>query len=195
MAEEKQTEELNEQEELNETEAETAEAEQTAAEADAPAEDTQTAEMLEKQLKELQERLEEKENKLLRVQADFENYKRRARLDLEAAEKYRSQRIISDLLPALDNFERALQIDPDNEQTKSLLQGMEMVHRQILEALKNEGVEQIPSVGEQFDPNMHQAVMQVEDEAYESNAVVEELQKGYKLKDRVIRPSMVKVNQ
>ncbi|WP_271725496.1 nucleotide exchange factor GrpE [Bacillus paralicheniformis] len=194
MAEEKQTEELNEQEELNETEAETAEAEQTAAEAYAPAEDTQT-EMLEKQLKELQERLEEKENKLLRVQADFENYKRRARLDLEAAEKYRSQRIISDLLPALDNFERALQIDPDNEQTKSLLQGMEMVHRQILEALKNEGVEQIPSVGEQFDPNMHQAVMQVEDEAYESNAVVEELQKGYKLKDRVIRPSMVKVNQ
>ncbi|TWM23452.1 Protein GrpE [Bacillus paralicheniformis] len=194
MAEEKQTEELNEQEELNETEAETAEAEQTAAEADAPAEDTQT-EMLEKQLKELQERLEEKENKLLRVQADFENYKRRARLDLEAAEKYRSQRIISDLLPALDNFERALQIDPDNEQTKSLLQGMEMVHRQILDALKNEGVEQIPSVGEQFDPNMHQAVMQVEDEAYESNAVVEELQKGYKLKDRVIRPSMVKVNQ
>ncbi|MEC1024017.1 nucleotide exchange factor GrpE [Bacillus paralicheniformis] len=194
MAEEKQTEELNEQEELNETEAETAEAEQTAPEADAPAEDTQT-EMLEKQLKELQERLEEKENKLLRVQADFENYKRRARLDLEAAEKYRSQRIISDLLPALDNFERALQIDPDNEQTKSLLQGMEMVHRQILDALKNEGVEQIPSVGEQFDPNMHQAVMQVEDEAYESNAVVEELQKGYKLKDRVIRPSMVKVNQ
>ncbi|MCY9181720.1 nucleotide exchange factor GrpE [Bacillus haynesii] len=194
MAEEKQTEELNEQEELNETEAETAEAEQTAAEADAPAEDTQT-EMLEKQLKELQERLEEKENKLLRVQADFENYKRRARLDLEAAEKYRSQRIISELLPALDNFERALQIDPDNEQTKSLLQGMEMVHRQILEALKNEGVEQIPSVGEQFDPNLHQAVMQVEDEAYESNAVVEELQKGYKLKDRVIRPSMVKVNQ
>ncbi|MPQ24557.1 nucleotide exchange factor GrpE [Bacillus paralicheniformis] len=194
MAEEKQTEELNEQEELNETEAETAEAEQTAAEADATAEDTQT-EMLEKQLKELQERLEEKENKLLRVQADFENYKRRARLDREAAEKYRSQHIISDLLPALDNFERALQIDPDNEQTKSLLQGMEMVHRQILEALKNEGVEQIPSVGEQFDPNMHQAVMQVEDEAYESNAVVEELQKGYKLKDRVIRPSMVKVNQ
>nr|MDH3164194.1 nucleotide exchange factor GrpE [Bacillus licheniformis] len=194
MAEEKQNEELNEQEELNETEAETAEAEQTVAEADAPAEETQT-EMLEKQLKELQERLEEKENKLLRVQADFENYKRRARLDLEVAEKYRSQRIISDLPPALDNFERALQIDPDNEQTKSLLQGMEMVHRQILEALKNEGVEQIPSVGEQFDPNMHQAVMQVEDEAYESNAVVEELQKGYKLKDRVIRPSMVKVNQ
>ncbi|KMM58995.1 heat shock protein GrpE [Bacillus glycinifermentans] len=194
MAEEKQNQEQEELEELNQTEAEEAEAEQAASEADEQAEENQT-ELLEKQLKELQERLDEKENKLLRVQADFENYKRRARLDLEAAEKYRSQRIISDLLPALDNFERALGIDPDNEQTKSLLQGMEMVHRQILDALQNEGVEIIPSVGEQFDPNLHQAVMQVEDEAYESNAVVEELQKGYKLKDRVIRPSMVKVNQ
>lgn len=194
MAEEKQNQEQEELEELNQTEAEEAEAEQAASEADEQAEENQT-ELLEKQLKELQERLDEKENKLLRVQADFENYKRRARLDLEAVEKYRSQRIISDLLPALDNFERALGIDPDNEQTKSLLQGMEMVHRQILDALQNEGVEIIPSVGEQFDPNLHQAVMQVEDEAYESNAVVEELQKGYKLKDRVIRPSMVKVNQ
>ncbi|UOY89880.1 nucleotide exchange factor GrpE [Bacillus glycinifermentans] len=194
MAEEKQNQEQEELEELNQTEAEEAEAEQAASEADEQAEENQT-ELLEKQLKELQERLDEKENKLLRVQADFENYKRRARLDLEAAEKYRSQRIISDLLPALDNFERALGIDPDNEQTKSLLQGMEMVHRQILDALQNEGIEIIPSVGEQFDPNLHQAVMQVEDEAYESNAVVEELQKGYKLKDRVIRPSMVKVNQ
>lgn len=197
MAEEKQNQEQKEQEELNKTEAEaaeTAEAEEAAPKADEQTEENQT-ELLEKQLKELQERLEEKENKLLRVQADFENYKRRARLDLEAAEKYRSQRIISDLLPALDNFDRALGIEPDNEQTKSLLQGMEMVHRQILEALKNEGVEEIPSVGQQFGPNLHQAVMQVEDEQYESNAVVEELQKGYKLKDRVIRPSMVKVNQ
>ena len=153
MAEEKQNQEQEELEELNQTEAEEAEAEQAASEADEQAEENQT-ELLEKQLKELQERLDEKENKLLRVQADFENYKRRARLDLEAAEKYRSQRIISDLLPALDNFERALGIDPDNEQTKSLLQGMEMVHRQILDALQNEGVEIIPSVGEQFDPNL-----------------------------------------
>lgn len=100
MAEEKQNQEQKEQEELNKTEAEaaeTAEAEEAAPKADEQTEENQT-ELLEKQLKELQERLEEKENKLLRVQADFENYKRRARLDLEAAEKYRSQRIISDLL-------------------------------------------------------------------------------------------------
>lgn len=70
-----------------------------------------------------------------------------------------------------------------------------MVYRQLVEALKNEGVEPIEAVGKEFDPNLHQAVMQVEDENVDSNIVVEELQKGYKLKDRVIRPSMVKVNQ
>jgi molecular chaperone GrpE len=72
---------------------------------------------------------------------------------------------------------------------------MNMVYNQLVQALKNEGVEAINSVGEQFDPHLHQAVMQIEDENYESNSVVEELQKGYKLKDRVIRPAMVKVNQ
>ncbi|WP_144468557.1 nucleotide exchange factor GrpE [Bacillus pumilus] len=144
---------------------------------------------------ELQQLLDEKENKILRVQADFENYKRRARTEVETAQKYRSQHVVSDLLPALDNFERALGIDPDNEQAKSLLEGMQMVYRQLVEALKNEGVEPIEAVGKEFDPNLHQAVMQVEDENFDSNIVVEELQKGYKLKDRVIRPSMVKVNQ
>jgi len=144
---------------------------------------------------ELQQLLDEKENKILRVQADFENYKRRARTEVETVQKYRSQHVVSDLLPALDNFERALGIDPDNEQTKSLLEGMQMVYRQLVEALKNEGVEPIEAGGKEFDPNLHQAVMQVEDENYDSNIVVEELQKGYKLKDRVIRPSMVKVNQ
>ncbi|CKE24005.1 heat shock protein GrpE [Streptococcus pneumoniae] len=116
-------------------------------------------------------------------------------MDKQAAEKYRAQSLVSDILPALDNFERAMQVEATDEQTKSLLQGMEMVHRQLLEALTKEGVEVIEAVGKQFDPNEHQAIMQVEDSEFESNAVVEEFQKGYKLKDRVIRPSMVKVNQ
>lgn len=150
---------------------------------------------LQNEIAKLQELLEEKENKILRVQADFENYKRRTRIEQETIQKYRSQTIVSEILPALDSFERALQINADNDQTKSLLQGMQMVQRQLVDALKNEGVEIIPAVGEQFDPALHQAVMQAEDENYESNVVVEELQKGYKLKDRVIRPSMVKVNQ
>ncbi|MDQ0231582.1 nucleotide exchange factor GrpE [Metabacillus malikii] len=144
---------------------------------------------------ELETKLEEAENKALRAQADFDNFRRRTRLEQEAAQKYRAQSLVSEIIPALDNFERALQIDADNEQTKSLLQGVQMVYNQLVQALQNEGVEAIKSVGEQFDPNFHQAVMQVEDENYDSNIVVEELQKGYKLKDRVIRPSMVKVNQ
>lgn len=164
-------------------------------EADVQEESANDTQHLQNEVAKLQELLDEKENKILRVQADFENYKRRTRTEQETIQKYRSQNIVTEILPALDSFERALQINPENDQTESLLQGMEMVQRQLVEALKKEGVEIIPAVGEEFDPTLHQAVMQVEDENYDSNVVVEELQKGYKLKDRVIRPSMVKVNQ
>ncbi|WP_440602563.1 nucleotide exchange factor GrpE [Bacillus sp. GB_SG_008] len=158
-------------------------------------EEKSKAALLQEKVDELQAKLSETEGRMLRLQADFENYKRRVQLDKQAAEKYRSQSLVSDILPALDNFERAMQVEASDEQMKSLLQGMEMVYRQLLEALNKEGVEAIEAVGKQFDPHEHQAVMQVEDSEFESNAVVEELQKGYKLKDRVIRPSMVKVNQ
>ena len=143
----------------------------------------------------LEAKLAETENRLLRLHADFDNYRRRVRLDMEAAEKYRAQNLVADLLPILDNFERALQVQVEDEKAKSLLQGMEMVYRSLIEALKKEGVEAIESVGKPFDPHVHQAVMQVDDQNYEPNTVVEEFQKGYKLKDRVIRPAMVKVNQ
>ena len=144
---------------------------------------------------ELEAKLEEAENRILRMQADFENSRRRARLDLEATEKYKSQGIITELLPAIDNFERALKMEADNDQAKSLLQGMEMVYRSLIDTLKKEGAEQIEAVGKEFDPHLHQAIMQVEDGNFGSNIVVEEFQKGYILKDRVIRPAMVKVNQ
>lgn len=143
----------------------------------------------------LTSKLEEADNRYLRLQADFDNFRRRTRLDIEASEKYRAQKLVTELLPALDNFERALQIEADNEQTRSLLQGMEMVYRSLIDALKKEGVEPIEAVGKEFDPNFHQAVMQGEDENFGSNIVSAEFQKGYRLKDRVIRPSMVKVNQ
>jgi molecular chaperone GrpE len=151
--------------------------------------------LLVKENEELKAKVEEAENRILRLQADYENSRRRAKLDLAATEKYKSQSLITGLLPAIDNFERALQIEADNEQTKSVLQGVEMVYRSLLDALKAEGAEQIEAVGKEFDPNLHQAIMQVEDANFDSNIVVEELQKGYILKDRVIRPSMVKVNQ
>ncbi|EDL63722.1 heat-shock protein [Bacillus sp. SG-1] len=149
----------------------------------------------ETQILKLQSELDESESRYLRLRADFDNFRRRANLDREASEKYKAQSLVTELLPAIDNFERALNIEPDNEQTKSLLQGMEMVYRSLVEALKKEGVEPIETVGHEFDPHLHQAVMQGEDENFGSNIVTEEFQKGYKLKDRVIRPSMVKVNQ
>lgn len=152
-------------------------------------------EQLNKQVKDLETQLEEKDNRYLRLQADLDNYRRRARLDAEASEKYRAQSLITDLLPIIDNFERALQVRTNSEEVKSVLTGMEMVYKSLLDALKNEGAEQIEAIGKEFDPHFHQAVMQVQDEAYDSNIVIEELQKGYILKDRVIRPSMVKVNE
>lgn len=152
-------------------------------------------EEVKKQNVELTAKLEEAENRMLRMQADFENSRRRTRLDLEATEKYKAQSLITELLPAIDNFERALKVEADNDQVKSLLQGMEMVYRSLLDALKKEGAEQIEAVGKEFDPHLHQAIMQVEDANFGSNVVVEEFQKGYMLKDRIIRPAMVKVNQ
>lgn len=88
-----------------------------------------------------------------------------------------------------------MQIEPDNEQTRALLDGVNMVYKSIIEALKSEGAEQIEAVGKEFDPNLHQAVMQTEDDEAGENIVVEEFQKGYMLKDRVIRPAMVKVSK
>jgi molecular chaperone GrpE len=145
-------------------------------------------------IQELESKLEEASQKNLRLQADYDNFRRRTREEQAASLKYKSQSLLEQLLPALDNFERALKTEATNEQAKTLIQGMEMVYRQLADALKQEGLTEVPTVGEKFDPNMHQAVMQVEDSEFESNTVIEELQKGYMLKDRVIRPAMVKVN-
>lgn len=144
---------------------------------------------------ELENKLDELESRYLRTQADFDNVKKRHVAELDAKQKYRSQSLAQDLLPALDSFEKALATKAEHEEVKQILKGMEMVYNQILVAFEKEGIEVIPAVGEQFDPNFHQAVMQDSDESAASNEITAELQKGYKLKDRVIRPSMVKVNQ
>jgi molecular chaperone GrpE len=141
----------------------------------------------------LETKLEEFENRYLRLQADFDNFRRRSRLEIEANEKYRAQKLIVDILPSIDNFERALKME--SEQSGALIQGMDMVYRGLLDALSKEGLQAIEAVGKEFDPHLHQAVMQGEDANFGSNIVIEEFQKGYMLKDRVIRPSMVKVNQ
>ena len=150
---------------------------------------------LKAKIEQLEKELDEKDNRLIRVQADFDNYRKRTRNEIEAIEKYRSQSLATELLGVVDNFERALQTNVTSEDAKALLQGMEMVYKGMLEAFKKEGIEPIESVGKEFDPHEHHAVMQGSDEQVKSNIVLEEFQKGYRLKDRVIRPAMVKVNQ
>lgn len=145
-------------------------------------------EALETEVKELSDRL-------IRVQADYDNFRRRTKQEKEAAAKYKAQNLIEEIIPAIDNFDRAIGVNAESQEAKAVLQGMEMVYRQLADALKNEGLEVIESVGQSFNPHLHQAVTQVETDEFESNHIVEELQKGYKLRDRVIRPSMVKVNQ
>ncbi|WP_445677875.1 nucleotide exchange factor GrpE [Psychrobacillus sp. FSL K6-2365] len=141
------------------------------------------------------QQVEEEQDKLIRLRADFENYKRRVQLDKASDHKYRAQSVLMDILPVLDNFERALAVETTSEEATSLVKGVDMVYRTLLEAVKKEGLEQIEAEGVAFDPNFHQAVMQEQDDSKESGIVLQELQKGYKLKDRVLRPSMVKVNE
>lgn len=149
---------------------------------------------LQQEVDQLKQENEKLKDHMLRVQAEFDNFKKRSQKEKEAERKYKSQDLANELLPVLDNFERALQVEVTDE-TKSLFEGITMVYRQLQDALKSQGVEEIEAEGKDFDPNLHHAVMQVEEEDKDSNIVVEVLQKGYMLKDRVIRPAMVKVNK
>ena len=151
-------------------------------------------ELLQEKVDKLEEELKQSEDKYLRLYAEFENFKRRKNKEIETNNIYKSQKVITEILPSLDNLERALQVESDNEEIKSLLKGVEMVYEGLLNVLKSEGVELIETENAQFDPNYHHAVMQEEDSEKESGAILDTFQKGYKLKDRVIRPAMVKVN-
>lgn len=146
-------------------------------------------------IKELEKLANDNEEKYLRLYAEFENYKRRIQKENQINATYKAQGVLTDILPSIDNIERALQIEGDDESFKSLQKGVQMVHERLLRALKDNGLEEILAEGKEFDPNLHQAVVQDDNPDFKSGEVTQELQKGYKLKDRVLRPSMVKVNQ
>ena len=109
--------------------------------------------------------------------------------------KFMTQGIVEQMLPIVDNFERSLAIENPSEEIAGFLKGYEMIYKQIVALLENQGVKVIETEGKEFDPNFHQAVMTVSDENYKPGMIVEELQKGYMLKDRVIRASLVKVSE
>lgn len=185
------TEERNEN--LEEVE-ETVENQETTETEEEVVEEKTAEELLQEKVEKLEEELKQSEDKYLRLYAEFENFKRRKNKEIETNNVYKSQKVITEILPSLDNLERALQVESDNEEIKSLLKGVEMVYEGLLNVLKSEGVELIETENAQFDPNYHHAVMQEEDSEKESGAILDTFQKGYKLKDRVIRPAMVKVN-
>lgn len=146
-------------------------------------------------VKKLEEEKAELVNLTQRLQADFENFRRRTRGEKDELIQYASQGVITKLLPVLDNFDRALSAAKEREAENGFIDGVEMIFRQLLQVLASEGLEEVDAIGCAFDPNCHDAVMQVEDSEAEKNTVLEEVQKGYRLKGKLIRPSMVKVAQ
>jgi len=132
-------------------------------------------------------------DRYLRLAAEFDNYKRRAQRDQSDGIRFANEKIFKDLLPIIDNLERAIQCGSDQTGNGGLLEGVELTYKQFLETLTKFGVRQISSVGELFDPAIHQAVAQVESDSAKPNTIVEEFQKGYFLHERILRPAMVTV--
>jgi molecular chaperone GrpE len=157
------------------------------------ANDSRSREELLMEVSRLNSEVQELQNRLLRTTADFDNFRRRARQEKEDLLKYAASRMVQEILPVLDNFQLALAAEAAD--AASVKQGVEMVFRQLQAALEREGLVEMNPVGQPFDPNFHEAVMQVASDEYESGTVVEVLRKGYLLQDKVIRPAMVKVSQ
>lgn len=142
----------------------------------------------------LQAEVEEFQNKYLRLNADFQNFRKRSEKEKTDLYKYANEKLIVELLPLMDNMERALDhIDEENK--ASVVDGLKMIHKGFMDTLTKNGVEVIEAVGEEFDPQIHNAVMMEESEEHDSNIIIDEFQKGYRLKEKVIRHSMVKVSQ
>lgn len=137
--------------------------------------------------------VEELTVKLTRLQADFVNFKKRSEKEQERSIAYGVESFAIQLLPILDNFQRALDSETDKE--SSLYKGVEMILNQLKSLLTNKGIEEIEDIGVDFDPNIHNAISMEESEEFEAGKVISVLQKGYRMKDKVIRPSMVIVSK
>jgi molecular chaperone GrpE len=139
----------------------------------------------------LQNEVDALKNQLLRAHADFDNFRKRTRQEKEDLQRFAAKKVLSDLLPVVDNFERALTTFGDD--ANELKTGVEMVYRQLVTLLEGQGVAEIEALEKVFDPNIHQAVMQESVDGKDAGIVIEVLQKGYYLNDKVLRPAMVKV--
>ena len=139
------------------------------------------------------EKIDELNDKLKRSMAEFDNYRKRTDKEKSAMYEIGAKDVIEKILPVIDNFERGLKSIPEDQKGGPVASGMEMIYKQLITVLSDLGVTPIEAGGQEFDPNLHNAVMHAEDEGLGENIVAEEFQKGYKYKDTVLRHSMVKV--
>lgn len=143
----------------------------------------------------LKARIEELEDKVVRQMAEFENYRKRTEKEKTAMFEVGAKSVVEKMLPVVDNFERGLAAIPENEKESPFADGMNMIYKQLMTELEGIGVKPIEAVGKEFDPDFHNAVMQVENDELESGTVAQELQKGYMYRETVVRHSMVAVVQ
>ena len=152
--------------------------------------------------KRLKKKLEEKEeevktlyDKLLRTQAEFENYKKRIEKEKSDLRKYAGEGILKEIIHTVDNLEMAIKHASESDQSESISEGMEIILKQLLKSLERFGVKGFVSIGETFDPNRHEAMIQVESAEHEANTIIAESQKGYFLHGRLLRPALVSVTR
>lgn len=141
----------------------------------------------------LKEKVEELEDRVKRQMAEFENFRKRTEKEKTAMFETGAKSVIEKILPVVDNFERGLASVPEEEKDGAFAQGMEKIYKQLMQELEKMEVKPIPAVGEEFNPDFHNAVMQVESDEYDSGVIAQELQKGYTYRDSVVRHSMVAV--
>lgn len=152
-----------------------------------------TAKLLEKELKAERDKNRELYDRYVRLQAEVENYKKRIERDKCDFYKYALEKFIKDMLPVLDNLELAIKSSEQNKDFGSFAEGIQMIFNQLVDVLKKEGLSYECAVGEMFDPSKHEAIMQIESKHHEKDQIVDEIKKGYFLKDRLLRPAMVTV--
>ena len=166
-----------------------------AAEAEAKEQEAKKKKLFEKKNKKdkKDEQIADLTDKLTRHMAEFDNYRKRTEKEKSAMYEIGAKDVVEKILPIVDNFERGLGSVPEEEKNAPFVEGMEKIYKQLMTTLESVGVKPIEAVGQEFDPNFHNAVMHVEDEELGENIVAEELQKGYMYRDAVVRHSMVKV--
>lgn len=147
------------------------------------------------ELEEARQKLQESEEKVLRLAAEFENTKKRLQREREISLKYAEENVLKELLPGIDNIDRAMEQGQDSNSMEGLLEGIELTRKGLSATLEKFGVKAIESIGEPFDPNIHEAVAMEETEEMEPNRVLKEFQKGYLYKDRLLRAAKVIVSK